>query len=376
MNQAAHRAHGLSGELTAPDWPPVTATEIGLLLEQRPDCGSLLEILWHSPRPFSAAALVETTRGRFFIKRQHRRVRDAAALREEHAFARHLHGAGIPVPELIVQADGDGVSTRGDWVYEVHAAMAGNDLHRDALSWEPIESLPQARAAGAMLARLHRAAEGFVAPQRRTHILVARSELLCASDPVAALRAQLPRRPGLADWLEHHPDWPRTLRHALSPWQARSQAQLAAQPPLWTHGDWHVSNLGWSGEAGKARVSAVFDFGLSARNFALFDLATAIERNAIAWLQLDAETARPAIAAALIQGYREHRPLSRADIELLAELLPIVHLDFALSEVEYYHAITGSRANAELAWNDFLQGHPAWFRSAAGEAFLKHMRCA
>jgi len=108
----------------------------------------------------------------------------------------------------------------------------------------------------------------------------------------------------------------------------------------------------------------------------LFDLATAIERNAIAWLALDTgiDAAHPDIARALIEGYRQQRPLNAADIRLLADLLPLVHVDFALSEVEYFHAITHSRANADVAYDTFLRGHAAWFGTPPGQALLRAIR--
>jgi Ser/Thr protein kinase RdoA (MazF antagonist) len=152
------------------------------------------------------------------------------------------------------------------------------------------------------------------------------------------------------------------------------QPRLARQARLWTHGDWHVSNLCWSEAGPHARVAAVLDFGLAARTFALFDLATAIERNAIAWLEPGDDIARPRIARALLDGYRARRPLDRDELDLLADLLPIVHVDFALSEVEYFSAITGSQANADVAWNTFLRGHAAWFRSAPGRALRDALR--
>ncbi|HEY1589035.1 MAG TPA: aminoglycoside phosphotransferase family protein, partial [Rhodanobacter sp.] len=113
-----------------------------------------------------------------------------------------------------------------------------------------------------------------------------------------------------------------------------------------------------------------------AANFALFDLATAIERNAIAWLALDTGEAAVHldIARALVEGYRQQCPLDTTDIHLLADLLPLVHVDFALSEVEYFHGITGSRANADVAYDTFLLGHAAWFATPPGQTLLQAIR--
>jgi len=125
-------------------------------------------------------------------------------------------------------------------------------------------------------------------------------------------------------------------------------------------------------------VATVLDFGLASPTSALFDLATAIERNAVAWLELERgdDAVRIDIALALLQGYREVLPLSAGRVQLLADLLPMVHFDFALSEVEYFEGITGSTANADVAWHPFMLGHPAWFHTKAGQALLQALRAA
>ncbi|MHB1056698.1 MAG: phosphotransferase enzyme family protein [Rhodanobacter sp.] len=376
MNDPTHLAHGLAGDNTPPDWPPLTAGEVETLLRGYPALGTLRRIDWHSPRPLSAACLAETVCGSVFVKRHHRSVRSVATLGEEHRFIAHLRAHGMPIPAVLPNVRGHTATACGDWVYEVHERAAGIDLYREAISWEPLPDLAHALAAGRMLARLHDAAANYAAPQRDTHVLVARSELIRAADPVAALRAQLPQRAGLADYLRGR-DWADDLAELLAPWHAAAQPRLARQPPLWTHGDWHVSNLCWSDGGSDAHIASVLDFGLAAANFALFDLATAIERNAIAWLALDGDAAHPGIARALIDGYRQHHPLDAADIHLLADLLPLVHVDFALSEVGYYHAVTRSPANADVAYDTFLRGHAAWFRTPPGQALLQSIRdCA
>lgn len=375
MTDPTHRVHGLAGDEIAPDWPALAEAELAGVLAAMPAAGGLRRVLWHSPRPLSAAGLVETARGgTVFVKRHHVSVRAAATLAEEHALLAHLKGHGLPVVEVLADRDGRTALAHGDWTYEVHTAARGEDLYRDTMSWQPPDRLAHARTAGRMLARLHTASAGYPAAQRGTHILVARSELATAADPVATLQAQLPQRPALADYLARR-DWPRDLERLFAPWRA-SQPALARQPRLWTHGDWHVSNLCWSGADDTAEVTCVLDFGLAAANFALFDLATAIERNAIAWLALDAgdAAARPDIARALIEGYRAEHPLGADELHLLADLLPVVHVDFALSEVEYFHGITRSAHAADVAYDTFLLGHNAWFEGIPGQRLLAAIR--
>ncbi|NVN29217.1 phosphotransferase, partial [Endobacter medicaginis] len=147
------------------------------------------------------------------------------------------------------------------------------------------------------------------------------------------------------------------------------------QPPLWTHGDWHVSNLLWTqaeAAGGAGEVAAVLDFGLADRSCALFDLATAIERNAVAWLDLDsnAPIARPAIARALLDGYHALQPLDRPARRTLAALLPVVHVGFALSEIGYFHVLRGEPDSVALAFETFLLGHASWFDTPDGVSLL------
>ncbi|NII10270.1 phosphotransferase [Oleiagrimonas sp. C23AA] len=371
MSATPHRVHGLAADETAPDWPPITGAELATLFARFADMAPWRAPHWHSPRPLSAACLVHTEQGELFIKRHHQSVRSAPTLAEEHTFMAHLRQHGAGVPQVVADAEGQTAIALGEWTYEVHTPVDGVDLYRELVSWEPLTCLAHAHAAGLALAQLHDAAEGFIAPKRSTHILVARSELITCADAVATLQAQLPGRPALANYLAGR-DWQQELRTALGPDAAERAAKLAAEPRLWTHSDWHASNLAWSGDDERATVSAAFDFGLAAPNFALFDLATAIERNAIEWLQLDKGMAAAHIdtALALIDGYTSKRPLTDAQRKLLADTLRCVHVDFAISETEYFHGITGSTADADVAWATFLLGHAAWFDSAPGQALL------
>ena len=205
---------------------------------------------------------------------------------------------------------------------------------------------------------------------------MARAEILGADDPIAALAAQLGERPALAAYLADR-DWQGELRATLSPWHAAARAGLLPQPLLWTHGDWHVSNLCWSDAGDEATITDVLDLGLSAATCALFDVATAIERNAIAWLDIArGDIGHTDLALALLDGYHTVQPLGDDDLAALAALLPVVHVDFALSEVEYFEGITRRRDHADVAWHTFLHGHAAWFATAPGQRLLDAIRHA
>ncbi|WP_225825685.1 phosphotransferase enzyme family protein [Streptomyces naphthomycinicus] len=353
---SAHLAHGLGTDPVAPDWPPLTDAEVTAVVGPA-------RVVWRSPRPLSAAAVAERNGRRLFVKRHHVRVRSAEGLAEEHAFLRHLRGRGAPVVEVL-----DAVR-RGVWTYEVHSAGTGTDLYRDALSWSPFRSPGHARAAGAALARLHRAAEGFDAPRRRAQPLVASFTVFAAAgDPSPRLDRYVAERPALRRALAGYP-WRADTRRVLLPLHERLAPHLAGLEPLWTHNDWHASNLLWDADGD---VATVLDFGMSDRTTAVHDLATAIERNAVQWLE-PGFPVRTADALALLDGYRSVRPLSPAESAALPELLPLVHAEFALSEMGYFHGVTRSPENTRLAYAYYV-GHAEWFTGARGRGLLDRLR--
>ena len=324
----------------------------------------------------SAAALVRCGGGEVFVKRHHTSVRTAGQLAAEHALAVHLRALGVAVPAVLRLPDGTTTVRSGDYLYEVHALAAGIDLYRDVLSWAPFTSLHHARAAGAALARFHRASASFGLPGRPAGVLTSSCAVLTASDPLAEVARLAARRPGLASYLDRRP-WRADLTRYHLPAIGRLAPLLPHLGRLWGHGDWHPSNLTWTAPSPGADVAAVIDLGLANRTFAAHDLAVAIERSAVAWLDL-ADTGRadadiPAVDA-LLDGYQAVRPLTQAELEALPRLLPVIHVEYALSEVEYFTSVVPSPDNASLAYDTYLIGHTRWFDGPDGSALLSHLR--
>jgi hypothetical protein len=58
----------------------------------------------------------------------------------------------------------------------------------------------------------------------------------------------------------------------------------------------------------------------------------------------------------------------------LVAILPLVHVGYALTEIDYFHGTTHSAENANLAYHGFLLGHCAWFETAQGRALLDHVQ--
>ena len=373
---SAFRTHGMGKTLVEPDWPPLTGEEVGAVLAAYGRPGGAVAIRWRSPRPMSAAALASLRGEEVFVKRHHVLVRSPAQLAAEHAFAAHLRALGVAVPAVLRLPDGTTTVRSGDYVYEVHDRAEGIDLYRDAVSWSPFTSAAHARAAGAALARFHLASTSFGLPERPPGVLMNSCAVIAAADPLAAVARLAARRPGLAGYLDRRRWRDDLTRHHL-PAIGRLAPLLPALGRLWGHGDWHPSNLTWTAPSPDAGVAAVIDLGLANRTFAVHDLALAIERSAVAWLDL-ADTGRaaadiPAVDA-LLDGYRAVRRLSQAELAALAPLLPVVHVEYALSEVEYFASVVRAPENADLAYDGYLIGHARWFTGPEGTALLSHLR--
>ena len=371
MSDAIHLVHGMGLVLEAPTWPAITAAEAEAILTRFPAAGRLERLRWHSPRPFSAATLLQTDCGEFLLKRHHHLLRTPAGLAEEHAFIAHLYARDVPVPEIMAASGGVSAVRDGDWSYELHRRSAGLDLYRDRASWTPFLSHDHAHAAGAALARMHYAARDFDAPARPPRPLVASFTILPEADPLAAAEAFVTARPALQSFLAERP-WRQELARLFDALGRELPERLAAQPSLWTHNDWHPSNLLWDRDR---EVRTIIDFGLATRTCALHDLAIAIERTAVPWLQLDpcadGMIADPSAALALLAGYQTELPLSRADIDTIVRLVPLVHVEFALSEVDYFAGLLDEPDHAALAWDGYLIGHAEWFLSLPGREFLR-----
>lgn len=373
-------AHGLDGSLVEPDWPPLTLDEVRSVLQHFPSAGEPIRIISTSPRPLSAAAVVETTQRRVFIKRHARAVRDIAGLAEEHRFMQHLRANGINVPAVFTSNSGDTALDSGDWTYEVHDLPSGIDLYEDAISWTAFRSAEHARSAGHFLARMHLAAKSFTAPPRKIQPLVASFTIFASPDPPATLQQYLAARPAIAHDAQTLRDAEEAL-HLLTPFQAELKPLLPSLAPLWTHNDLHASNLFWSDSTPHARATSVIDFGLADRTNAVHDLAHCIERNIVEWLILmndhaagDRVPVHLEHLWALLEDYEQIRPLSAAESAALAPMLALCHAEFALSEADYFLGVLHSPAKARVATHDYLLAHAEWFAGPGQHKLLDPIR--
>jgi len=376
MKQGEVKAHGLDGSWVAPDWPVLTLEEVDRLLRRYPQARKAERILSFSPRPFSAASIVQAPKCKVFVKRLHRKVRDREALREEHRWLEYLSGREALVKRPLEDESGDTAVTMGDWTYEVHPVGEGLDVYEEAQSWTPFLSVGHARNAGKALARLHSASAGYEAPSRKASPLVTSFNIFSSNNPWPALARYAEERPALQTYLAKR-DWLRESQETFAPLHNRLRGFLAVFQPLWTHNDFHASNLFWSDASPGAEVTDIIDVGLADRTTALHDVATAIERNGVEWLQIHDSSRDPFHMDqidALLDGYEALHPLSREEAEGLVALLPLVHAEFALSEADYFLRVLNSEEKADLAYIGYFLGHARWFASDPGKKLLGHLQ--
>jgi hypothetical protein len=89
----------------------------------------------------------------------------------------------------------------------------------------------------------------------------------------------------------------------------------------------------------------------------------------------------PAVASHLVHGMGTALvtptwpAITMAEAEsIVIRLLPLVHLELALSEVDYFHGVLGEPDHAAMVWDTYLIGHAEWFPSPSGRDFITQIR--
>lgn len=362
---------------------PMSDRELATVTECYPAAGPFRGRLRDSGRPYSAGSLIEATGGRYFVKKRACGFRPRADILWRHRVIEHLVAGGIPTPRVLADADGNTLTEREGFCYELFEAASGDDLYREFHSWMPPTRTAHARAAGEMLARVHAALRDFpldgVTPPGRSPAtsMSARFDLARAPDLQAAVEARIAASPALSDFFSGF-RWKQEIGALYGDAHRELRRHLPGVAPAVTHGDWHVNNLLFDGDS----VSSVIDFHLCDVSFRMYDLAVALDRNGIRWLEIldgDPEAVSYDVLGELLRGYRSVLPVSLAEAELLAVLLPVHQLDLALSNVEYYLVHERKRERAEWAYHVYLCDHARYFRTPAGQrivGFLRHTAAA
>jgi homoserine kinase type II len=243
----------------------------------------------------------------------------AADVAFEAEVLRFLEAEGFPSARLVPAGSGAAsVEVRGKPAM-LFAFVAGEELER------PDVTAAHCRKVGAQLGRLHALASRF-GPSRENPYRWTRVE-----GWVKGLEPD-----GLGD--EQVRPWVPLLREELE----RSR-ELPAAPRGLCHGDLFLDNVLWSG----GELAALLDWEMSCVDAFAYDLAVCLH----AWCY--AARYEPALAQALLSGYREHRAIDPATADALYPYARYVALRYTASRIHAFHlALLGAD---RLAWKDWTR---------------------
>ena len=143
-------------------WDPIEQAEAEEVL------GPGVRVTERHRRWLFAVSRCETPQGVVYLKRQPAMGRALAQVEWQHAVAAHVADRGVPATRPL------GLIDRGELWYELWAPAGGVDAYTDTDTWEPFRTIAHVEAAGAMLARFHRAGADFepITPQPQAGFVV------------------------------------------------------------------------------------------------------------------------------------------------------------------------------------------------------------
>lgn len=348
-------------------WPALTESEVNAVFQHYPSTGNLQEIRWQSDRPLSAAGLVRTDRGLFFVKRHSRVVRNPEDLSFEHQLSAYLSRMGLDSPMVILTVTGADTLASPDWVYEVFTPAQGEDRYRSHHTWSRGIGAQEAQAIGRCLADMHDRLRECAIPPRKTRFQRVGWELAGAIDLRSTLEEDLQQRPQLAGFLTKQDI--SAIAEAFEP-HLHQANQLVGHERLLCHGDPQGNNYFWN----ESEIACVIDYHLAGAQPPLAELACAIDRNGLHWLEILEGTDdawSPDVVKGLINSYHTLRPLPKDSAEAFVALIALHRLDFAWSLLDYYITVERSELKASWTRDVFLQAHPNWLQKDASEPLRK-----
>lgn len=206
-----------------------------------------------------------------------------------HSVMSRLAQQRLPVPQVVLDADGASFVQAADASWSLYRALEG----RGATSQDWMWGRPKAAE---MLASLHAALEGFT-PEGEEFA------------PWGAWTLDTVDRV-LESW-QPHPDLaPDLLGHVRDRLAVRYFGELYPElPKLFVHGDYVASNVLWRGDSITSTVSGVLDFEKTHYDTALFDFAWGLGDR------------RPPLLRATVATYSRVRQLTSIEREALPEAL-------------------------------------------------------
>jgi len=184
--------------------------------------------------------VVQTSRGRYFLKRRHAHLRQPDVIRCQHALIARLRHAGFPAPAIVPTVSGETFCILGGEFYEIHRYIEGAPYDHDRPA--------HLDEAAVTLGRYHIHVQGFAPPAMRD-----RGELYSPT----ILRTNLTHLAevwGLDRDAESAPVVRQLEGHAAD--LASGFAGHGTLPHLVIHGDYYAGNLLFEGD----RIVGVVDY--------------------------------------------------------------------------------------------------------------------
>ncbi|PDW03089.1 homoserine kinase [Candidatus Viridilinea mediisalina] len=284
---------------------------------QNYDLGTVRSALPASHGVVNETAFAETSRGRYVVRRNQRKIGRASIILR-HRLMAWLRARGFPAPRLVTTRSGETSVELDGRIFEVFNFIDGDEFNA--------ERSAHIRGTGSILARYHRAVEGFPdapayqGPRYTTQSLPGLIERIMERDVMGDLMVPL-------NWYDRRAS---DLRRALP------EAVYESLPYVLIHGDVHRDNLIFRGDV----VAALIDFDQVTIDARLVDLADAMVDFAVGpaphdWYPwgvyagpLDATRARN-----LIEGYNEALPLTDGERAALPILIEVIWLQGNLRRV-------------------------------------------
>jgi Ser/Thr protein kinase RdoA (MazF antagonist) len=269
----------------------------------RYDLGAVAWCRLHN-RGMTDTYLVETASGRYVLRVYRAGWRTDADVHYELDALLHLHRAGVPVSHPL--ADRDGAFMHGVQAPEGRRQVVlftyAPGVPNGELPRGPRSDYPYLYGRG--VATIHAATDGFTSPHPRVALDLA--ELI--DRPMESIRPLVEHRTE---------DWQYLVGLSRALHERAERLPLAALETGFCHGDFHGGNCHVDGD-----VLTFFDFDCCGPGWRAYDLAVCLWSNVV--------RGKPRTAARrwreFLRGYREVRPLARANLEALPLFVAARHL--------------------------------------------------
>lgn len=262
-------------------------------------------------------ALTSATGQRYFLRVYEEQTADGAA--REVALQRHLSSLSLPVAQALLREDGQALGSHRGKPVAIFSWLAGSPACQAMLTPQHL------RALGSALGALHNATAGYpvLAEDRfsRGSLLARLDSLNIGSPGIDATLAQEVSRDAIR------------LREGLN------SITLPTVPSGLVHGDLFRDNVLWQND----NLVALLDFESASHGALLWDLMVCL----LAWCY--GARFEPALIAALVAGYEQHRRLSDTEIEAAHLFATFAALRFATTRITDFEL----KPRALVAYKDY-----------------------